>query len=169
MHFFAERVEFHDVTHRVFLIFERVIGIDFRQSIAQFDHLPLAIRDAQPHVRIELAVDFDRLNVLGFRQIDDRQRLVCFGDFVEERLHAVAVDDKHVGSFERFHVLGRELVIVQATGCRRSEIDDFDIFDAGREVERIDADRVERRDDAIFAVGTVSAAATEHQHRKKNQ
>ena len=89
-------------------------------------------------------------------------------DFVEKIFHAQAVDDKNVSRLQRAHVFGRELIIVQATCLRRRQVDDFNALDAASDVERVEVNRIERRDDferVLVFVGT----ATRQRERHHNQ
>ena len=169
MHLLAQRVKPRHITQRIFSVVERVILVKLRQSIRQLHHLTLVIRHAQPHVRIDDAVLDNRSDIFRLRQINNFERRLRGGDFVEKTFHAEAVDDQNIGGLERFHVLGGELIIVQATDRRLGEIDDFNIVDAARKVERVYVNRIKRRDDPKFAVGALAASAPDRQPAQHNQ
>ena len=147
MHLVAQCRQFVDVFKRVTFVFLCADGIEFTKFRRNVFDLRNGISHAKPHVRIRDAVFHNRDNVGRVGGVDNFQVGTSLFNLVEKIFHAQAVDDKNISRFKRFHIFGRELIIVQATGLRRRQIHDFHTVNAASNVYHVKIDRIKRRDD----------------------
>ena len=165
VHLGLERFEFLDVGCGVFLVGVRVLGVGRLELFGDVFHLRDGVGDAEPDVRVLLVAVLEKVDALG--GVDDFEALLLLDDFVEEAFHASAVDDEGICLFERLHVLGHELVVVQAACLRFRHVGDGHAVDALRDVESGDVHGVERCDDVertiLAASCRIRAAASREQ------
>ena len=166
VHLGLERFELLDVGGSVLFVGVGVLGIGRLDLLGDVLHLQDGVGDAEPDMWILLIVVFQKLDALG--GVDDLEVLLLLDDLVEEALHACAVDDEGIGFFERLHVLGHELVVVQAARLRLRHVGDGHAVDTLRDVDGGDVHGVEGCDDVEGAVLAASrrvraAAAREKQ------
>ena len=171
VHLGLERFELLDIGRCVLFVGIGVLGIGRFELLGDVLHLQDGVGDAEPDVRILLISVFKKLDALG--GVDDLEVLLLIDDFVEEALHARAVDDKGVGLFERLHVLGHELVVVQAACLRLRHVGDGHAVDALRDVDGGDVHGVEGRDDVersvLAASRRVRAAASREEQAERGE
>ena len=172
VHLGLERFELLDVGGSVLFVGVGVLGIGRLELLGDVLHLQDGVGDAEPDMRILFIVIFQKLDALG--GVDDLEVLLLLDDLVKEALHACAVDDEGIGFFECLHVLGHELVVVQAARLRLRHIGDGHAVDALRDVDGGDVHGVEGRDDVEGAVLAASrrvraAASREEQAEGSEQ
>ena len=106
---------------------------------------------------IFLTIFFQKFDIFG--SVNNFKILLAFDDFVKKAFHTSAVNDEGVGIFQGFHILGHELVVVQASRLWLCHIGDCNAVDALCDIECSDIHRVEGCDNAECAVLSVGFTA----------